>query len=64
MIMVQDRDIEQLDFLRQVFEGFEESSLYGDYKDAMGFSDEEYAAAIATLAQIVVGGKANFGKDI
>lgn len=64
MLMVQDREIEQLDFLRQVFEGFEESGLYEDYRDAMKFSDEEYAAAIATLTQIVQGGKANFGKDI
>ena len=64
MLMVQDREIEQLDFLQRVFAGFEESSLYGDYKDAMGFSDEEYAAAIAALTQIVQGGKANYGKDI
>ncbi|KKK92346.1 hypothetical protein LCGC14_2703870 [marine sediment metagenome] len=64
MLMVQDREIEQLDFLAQVFKGFEESSLYEDYKDVMKFSDEEYAAAIAVLTQIVKGGKANYGKDV
>ena len=48
-----NRDIEQLDFLVHVFAGFEESSLYEDYKDVMGFSDEQYAAAMVTLIRVV-----------
>ena len=56
--VVLDQDITNLDFLAQVFEGFEESSLYGDYKEALGFSDEEYTAAMSTLIRIVKEAKA------
>ena len=40
---------EAIQFLQKVFAGFEESSLYDDYKVSEGFTDAEYEAAWQAL---------------
>ena len=43
---------EALQFILRVLQGFEESSLYEDYKEVMGFTDERYQEAVGILANI------------
>lgn len=63
MIIVSDEEVYELEFVRDVVEGFDESSLYEDYKEAMDFTDEQWEKAWATLENVVKGGLANIGKE-
>lgn len=66
MIIVQDHEVCQLEFLRNVLLGFGESSLFEDYQSVMGFTDEQWDEAWDTLDRIIRAGlgPSCYGKDI